>query len=258
MAHPVGIVVAALLGAAGTTVTALAGAAPPFAAATGAGTAVLAYVAYARAAGPGAAAPAPHREARPAFAPATPADTGGWLRRATAAAELLAAHRRASDDESPLARTLDDAADVVGDAAEQLRQRAGTISRIDAVTTGPDARRLLADAGRLRREAAALAPGPLRRAKEASARAAAERAASRQRLEEVRELLMATLESTVLGLEAAAERAAVLASLEVATDASAGVEVDLAPLTEELAAVTEGLDELGEISRRLAIEQGGA
>ncbi|WP_425086251.1 hypothetical protein, partial [Streptomyces hainanensis] len=190
-------------------------------------------------------------------APSTPADTASWLRRATAAADLLAAHRRASDDESPLARTLDDAAAVVSDAAEQLRQRAGTIGRIDAVITGPDARRLLADAERLRREAASLASGPLRQAKEASARAAAERAASRRRLAELRELLMATLESTVLGLEAAAERAAVLVSLEVATDASAGVEVDLAPLTDELAAVTEGLDRLGEISHRFATERGG-
>ncbi|KUL22152.1 hypothetical protein ADL12_42685 [Streptomyces regalis] len=58
------------------------------------------------------------------------------------------------------------------------------------------------------------------------------------------------MEATTLRLEAAAERGAMLLSLQAATDASA-VPTDLTALDHELEAVQAGLDTLDEITRSL-------
>jgi hypothetical protein len=119
------------------------------------------------------------------------------------------------------------------------------------MTAGGDSRELQAEQARLTNEAELLPPGPVRQAKESSARAVADRTASLARLEELRQLLLATLESLTLRLEALAEHGGMLLSVQVASEAAAAT-LDLTPLTSELQAVQTGLDQLEELSRTLA------
>ncbi|MDT0344027.1 hypothetical protein [Streptomyces litchfieldiae] len=237
---PPGITAAVLLGAAGAAVAALAGAALTTALPTGAGIALLVWTVNALATRITAPAPPPPRAA----APAPAGDTGRWLARATAAADRLAAHRAAEPQ-------LADAAAYARTAAEQLRRRARAVAVLDASAGTADSRELRRDQHRLEKEAAALPPGALKSAKESSAAATAERAAARERLDELRDVLLATLESTTLRLEAAAERGSIIVSLRAAGDAALEGRLDLTPLGAELAAVQAGLDKLEEITHDL-------
>jgi len=252
---PRGIAACILTGAAGAVVIAAAGPAFPVALLSGAGIGTAVYTAYISAEWLAdrrrPAEPAPATDT--ATGNPVPADTERWLRRATAAAAKLRAQRDGSDN-STLIQALREAASYVDTAIGQLRRRVDAVVVIDANTAGPDAGELRKDQARLEKEAEALAPGPLQSAKQASARAAAERARSRERLDELREVLLATLESTVLRLEAAADRGSVLVSLQAAGDA-AGTPVDLTPLTTELDAVQAGLDKLEEITHGLLTQE---
>lgn len=187
-----------------------------------------------------------------------PPETTGWLRRAEAAARRLEGHRAACAREdgpgatSPLLlQVLSDAALQARTAAEQLGNRASALAVIDHAMAGGDLRELNAEQARLTGEAERLPPGPVRQAKEDSAQAVADRAASLARLEELRQLLLATLESLTLRLEAVAEHGGMLLSVQVASDAAAAT-LDLTPLNTELQAVQTGLEQLEELSRTLA------
>lgn len=187
-----------------------------------------------------------------------PPETAGWLHRAQAAAERLEGHRAACAQEdgpgahSPvLLQVLTDAAVQARTAAEQLSSRAAAVAVIDNATATGDPRELRADQVRLTREAELLPDGPLRQAKESSAQAVADRAAALTRLEDLRQLLLATLESLALRLEALAEHGGMLLSVQVASDAAAS-SLDLSPLTNELVAVQSGLDQLEELTRDMA------
>ncbi|MCX4905057.1 hypothetical protein [Streptomyces sp. NBC_00878] len=178
-----------------------------------------------------------------------PADAVRWLTRASAAADRLQNQCRQSPNAS-LWPTLATAATSVRAAADRLRAAAEAVRVIDTSGTPADHEVLRRDQGRLEAEARALPDGPLRRAKEDAARATGERAATLKRLAELRQLLITTMEATALRLEAAAERGAMLLSLQAATDASA-VPPDLTALDHELDAVQAGLDTLDEITRSL-------
>ncbi|GAA1922759.1 hypothetical protein GCM10009716_34040 [Streptomyces sodiiphilus] len=184
-----------------------------------------------------------------------PAESVQWLRRARAAASRLDGFRATGerdDGTTPgFASVLAEAAAHAQAAAEQLSSRVEAIAAIDAATDGSaDHRELRVEQGRLEREAAALPEGLLRRAKEESARAVADRARARKRMEELRQVHMATLESIGLGLEAAAEHAGMLVSAHAASEAAAEM-MDLTPLTRELEAVQAGLDHLEQVTRSL-------
>jgi hypothetical protein len=187
-----------------------------------------------------------------------PPETTSWLRRAQTAARRLEEHRAAcAHDDGPgaasplLLQVLSDAAAQARTAAEQLGNRAAALAVIDHAMAGGDSRDLQAEHARLTNEAERLPPGPVRQAKESSARAVADRVGSLNRLEELRQLLLATLESLTLRLEAVAEHGGMLLSVQVASDAAAAT-LDLTPLTSELQAVQTGLDQLEELSRTLA------
>ena len=187
--------------------------------------------------------------------PEPPADAARWLTRASAAADRLQHQCRQSPNAS-LWPTLATAATSVRAAADRLTAAAEAVRVIDTSGTSgtsgtpADHEVLRRDQERLEAEARALPDGPLRRAKEDAARATGERAATLKRLAELRQLLITTMEATALRLEAAAERGAMLLSLQAATDASA-VPPDLTALDHELDAVQTGLDTLDEITRSL-------
>lgn len=181
-----------------------------------------------------------------------PADAVRWLTRASAAADRLQRQCRQSPNAS-LWPTLATAATSVRAAADRLTAAAEAVRVIDTSGTSgtpADHEVLRRDQERLEAEARALPDGPLRRAKEDAARATGERAATLKRLAELRQLLITTMEATALRLEAAAERGAMLLSLQAATDASAAPP-DLTALDHELDAVQTGLDTLDEITRSL-------
>ncbi|MEU5344239.1 hypothetical protein AB0H18_25945 [Streptomyces sp. NPDC020766] len=181
-----------------------------------------------------------------------PADAVRWLTRAWAAADRLQHQCRQSPNAS-LWPTLATAATSVRAAADRLTAAAEAVRVIDTSGTSgtpADHQALRRDQKRLEGEARALPEGPLRRAKQDAARATGERAATLKRLAELRQLLITTMEATALRLEAAAERGAMLLSLQAATDASAAPP-DLTALDHELDAVQTGLDTLDEITRSL-------
>ncbi|SFB96927.1 hypothetical protein [Streptomyces aidingensis] len=250
---PAGLAAAFALGAAGAAAAAVAGGGWAVAVPAGAGIAALVWLVSTGTSRLTGSRPGPgpgHRPAAPAGRPRDPVpqDALAWLYRATVAADRLTGHAA----EVP---ALSEAAAYVQGAVERLHDQGQAVAVIDAEAGGPDSRALRRDQRRLAEQAAALPPGPLRSAKEASARATAERAEARSRLEELRELLLATLESTTLRMEAAADRGSVLVSLQAAGEDAAG-RLDRDPLGDELEAVRAGLDKLEEITHGL-LDGGG-
>lgn len=195
---------------------------------------------------------APSAEAPPGGHRPVPADTRPWLTRASAASAKLDRHRRDATDPT-LAQALANASENIRSAVDQLRARAAAVGVIDATTAGTDREALRRDEHRLKKEAAAAAPGPVREAKLASARAVAERRDSLTRLADLRDHMTATLETTALRLEAAAERGSMMVSLRAADEAGTRP-LDLTALGDELEAVQAGLDRLDEITRLLRDE----
>ncbi|WP_326725821.1 MULTISPECIES: hypothetical protein [unclassified Streptomyces] len=187
---------------------------------------------------------------RPADASSQPpADAARWLTRAAAAADRLENQCRQSPKAS-LWPALATAATSVRAAADRLTTAAEAVRVIDTSGTSADQHDLDREQERLEKEARALPDGPLRRAKQDAARATGQRAATLKRLTDLRQLLITTMEATALRLEAAAERGAMLLSLQAATEASA-VPTDLTALDHELEAVQAGLDTLDEVTRSL-------
>ncbi|WP_338315955.1 hypothetical protein [Streptomyces bohaiensis] len=188
-----------------------------------------------------------------------PPETEVWLRRARVAADRVAEHAGAAvrgPGGEPigghaLVSVLQEATAHTRVAAEQLTERATAVTVIDRTVGDTDVRELRAEQSRLEREAATAPAGALRDAKEASARAVADRVASVVRLEELRRTLMAALESVTLRLEAVAEHGGVLLSAQIAGEAAATA-MDLGPLTDELLAVQTGLEQLEELTRSVA------
>ncbi|MFE6488870.1 hypothetical protein ACFVGN_38890 [Streptomyces sp. NPDC057757] len=250
------VAAATVLGAAGAVAVGLAGATTAVALPAGLGIGLLVWAAHTvtdRLTRPSDAEP-PSASAgtgpvrTDSARPEPPPDAKLWLERASAAAGRLDRHRR--ENTSPaLTEALTTAVTFVRGAADELHARAEAVRVIDAAAADTDHEALRHEQRRLKKEAEA-SRGAMREAKEASARAIGERADSLARLAELREVLMATLESTVLRLEAAADRGSLLVSLHAAGDATAS-EPDLTSLEHELEAVQAGLDRLDEISRSL-------
>ncbi|MFJ1812319.1 MULTISPECIES: hypothetical protein [unclassified Streptomyces] len=251
----------ALFAVAGSATALLAGATTATALPVGAGVGGLVWAAHAIT--HRLTRPAPSASARPATGrtysqdadrptdapPEPPADAARWLTRAAAAADRLEHQCRQSPSAS-LWPALATAATSVRAAADRLTAAAEAVRVIDTSGAPADHRVLYGEQERLEEEALALPDGPLRRAKQDAALATGERATTLKRLTELRQLLITTMEATALRLEAAAERGAMLLSLQAATDASA-VPPDLTALDHELDAVQAGLDTLDEITRSL-------
>ncbi|GAB3108529.1 hypothetical protein GCM10027160_06610 [Streptomyces calidiresistens] len=246
---PGGIVVPVLFGGVGAAVALVAGGTGPTALVAGAGIAVVVWLVTAgtalltRSAGRSTG-----RSAAEPPSAGIPADVRPWLTRAASAADDLTRH-------AATVPSLTGAAEYVRTAVDRLHARARAVAVIDAASGDTDSRRLRGEHRRLTEEAAALPGGPLRRAKEEAAGAALERADARERREELRALLLATLESTALRAEAAAERGATIVSLRAAGDVP-DEQLDLGPVDTELRAVQAGLDRLEEITRNLASDEG--
>jgi hypothetical protein len=180
--------------------------------------------------------------------PDLPEDAEHFLDRAEAAVGVLRAKAKAASDPH-LRDLLHDAASRAGSAATGLHESAAAMAVVDTGLAGVEVQELRAEHKRFTRSARTVKSDALRAEKEASARAVAERIVSYERMAEMRQLLTAGVESTVVGLEAVAAQAALLVSMR----ATSGVipERDLVHLAEELEAMRAGQAETDIITRRV-------
>ena len=267
-----GLVTAASLGGLGGAVTAALAPAPVLAIPVGLGIAGAVYgvkvaldlLAQRSGAPPRRAAPADSR--LPAPPRGSPSDH--WLRRAQAAVSTL---RRQT--ESPLdgdrtgtdgaARTLHeqigDVDDQAAGALADLRRFAGQVTVIEQTMAGVNVRGLRQERGRIERTLAGLPAGPLRDERERSLRAVGDQLDVAARLASAREMLLARMQSAVLGLEGLVARLAELLALHATTAGGSLTVSRLAELTGDLEGMRAGLAEAEELSRStLAGDAGGA
>jgi hypothetical protein len=204
---------------------------------------------------------------------AVPAEVHPLLARAADAAGAIALSRRLNRD-AEVAVLLSEAAAQARQATQRLERRALAMSTVDrmaagmvagmvaGMAAGTDRRRLADEHQRLTREAGELPEGPLRTEKLAAAQAAGSLVDSHQRLADIRARLLASVESTVLRLEATAAQGSVLVSMGSARgDGDPAGEPDgdpdgdpgggLARLADEIEAVRSTLEQTEEITREL-------
>lgn len=179
-----------------------------------------------------------------------PDDARPWLARAAATVAALRDQARRTPDANAAALLTDAAARALA-ATDRLRRRAGALAVVDTAIAPTDIDALRSDHGRMLR---ALTKGPpdgaLRVERQAAARALSERIAAHQRLVDMRALLLANMESTVLRLEAVTAQASVLRSLHATSETTTGL-ADLTSLADELDAARLGLEETEDITRQL-------
>lgn len=174
----------------------------------------------------------------------------GMLRRADKAVTQLRRHQRSTRDPE-LARLLSEAGTRAAAVSERLRERVRAAAAVQAMDPVANLEQLRRDRARLDREAAAQPEGRLRSEKEAAATAAAERIAAQERLVEMRDLLLAGIETATLQLEAVAARGAVLLSMGLTASGADTSGSDLDALAAELASVQQTLEQTEEITRQL-------
>lgn len=243
LAEPWGIVVALILGGMGAAVVAAAGRSALTAVLMAT---VIAGIVYGINVGLGLLAERPRAAERTAVAN----DARPWLARASAAVTALEGEQRRVRGASG-ARTQGDAADRARAANERLRRRADALAVTDAALAGTDITALRRDHDRLRHALdQAPADSALHAERRAAMQAVEERISAHQRLVDMRALLLANLESTVLRLEAVAARASVLTSLQ-ATTATTAEAHDLTALADELDAARLGLEETEKLTRQV-------
>lgn len=172
------------------------------------------------------------------------------LRRADRAVAQLRRHQRATADPE-LARLLSEAGTRAAAVSERLRERVRAAAAVQAMDPVANLEPLRRERARLDREAAAQPAGRLRSEKEAAATAAGERIAAQERLVEMRDLLLAGIETATLQLEAVAARGAVLLSLGLTAGGADTGSSELDALAAELASVQETLEQTEEITRQL-------
>jgi hypothetical protein len=178
-----------------------------------------------------------------------PAEVRPLLARAEAAAGAIALSRRLNRDAS-VAVLLSEAAAQARQATGRLDRRALAMSTVDRMAAGADRSRLDSERQRLTREAGELPEGPLRAEKLAAAQAAGNLADSHQRMADIRARLLASIESTVLRLEATAAQGSVLVSMG-STRGDGDPAGELARLSDEIEAVRSTLEQTEEITRLL-------
>lgn len=185
----------------------------------------------------------------------SPADR--WLRRAEAAVATL---RRQS--ESPTDPTLRGQIGEVDDQAEgalaDLVRFAGQVTLIEQTAGAIDQARLAKEHAAIQRGLHGLAPGMLRDERERAMRAVADQLDVAGRLNQAREMLLARMQSAVLGLEGLVARMAELLALHATTEGGASLTASrVAELTGDLEGMREGLAEAERLSRSALSERGG-
>jgi hypothetical protein len=178
-----------------------------------------------------------------------PADARPLLARAADTGRAIALSRRLNRDDE-VGALLQRAARQARQATRQLERRAHAMSIVDRMAAGVDTWLLADDHQRLNREAGELPEGALRAEKLAAARAAGDLADSHRRLADIRARLLASIESTVLRLEATAAQGSVLVSMD-STRGHGDPPGELAQLADDIEAVRSTLEQTEQITREL-------
>jgi hypothetical protein len=253
LTEPWGIVAAALLGGLGGAVTAALAPVAVLGVPVGLG---IAGAVYGVRVGLGALSdragrapkprPDPGLAALPTPPRGSPADR--WLRRAEAAVDTL--HRQTESPSDPTLREqICDVDDQAAGALGDLRRFAGQVTLIEQTLGGVDSRRLTQEYGGIQRALNGVPAGPLRDERERALAAVADQLDVARRLGEVRETLLARMQSAVLGLEGLVARMAELLALHATTSGASMTATRVAELTGDLEGMRAGLAEAEQLSR---------
>ncbi|GAA1544639.1 hypothetical protein GCM10009827_075600 [Dactylosporangium maewongense] len=189
------------------------------------------------------------RSARHLPVPARGGDAERWLRRAESAVQTL--HRQAETPSDAVLRVqvagVDErAAEALGD----LVRFAGQVTLVERTSAGIDVARLEHDRAQLTQGIDGLPAGPLRAERERALRAVTDQLGVARRLHDAREMLLARMQSAVLGLEGLVARMAELLALHAASDVGTSLTaVKVAELAAGLEGMRDGLAEAERLSR---------
>ncbi len=195
----------------------------------------------------------PKRPARPGAAnlPAPPRGSVAerWLRRAEAAVETLRQQTESPAD-AILRAQVGEVDDQAEGALDDLVRFAGQVTLIEQTASRIDQQRLQQDYGALQRGLQGLPAGMLRDERERALRAVGDQLDVARRLAEAREMLLARMQSAVLGLEGLVARMAELLALHATTEGGATLTASrVAELTGDLEGMRAGLAEAEKLSR---------
>jgi hypothetical protein len=253
LTEPWGLVAAGVLGGVGAAVTAaLAPAGLVVGLPVGLG---IAGVVYAVRVGLGAVTdrrPRPAPDPRTANLPAPPRGSAAerWLRRAEAAVATLHLQTESPAD-LVLRGQIGEVDDQAAGAVADLARFAGQVTLIEQTAGRIDAARLQQEYGAIQRHLRGLPAGPLREERERALRAIGDQLDVTRRLGEAREMLLARMQSAVLGLEGLVARMAELLAIHATTEGGASLTASrVAELTGDLEGMREGLAEAERLSRR--------
>jgi hypothetical protein len=252
LTEPWGIVTAALLGGLGGAVTAALAPAAVVAVPVGVGIAAVVYgvkvtVGALAERGPGRQEPGGAGDL-PTPVPGGAAD--GWLRHAEAAVRAL--RQLTESPRDPVIR--DQIGDVDDHAAATLvdvRRIAGQVTLIEQAATRMSPGGLHGQHAAIEKALRGLPPGPLREERERALRAVADQLAIYRRLTEAREMLLARMQSTALGLDGLVARLSEVLALYATADGGARVGFSIGELNDDLDGLRAGLAESEELSRRV-------
>ncbi|MFG2036897.1 hypothetical protein [Dactylosporangium sp. NPDC048998] len=176
-------------------------------------------------------------------------DAERWLRRAEAAVRTL--RRQSEGTGDPVLRgQIAEVDDQAAGALADLARFAGQVTLIEQTASGINTQRLRQDYNQLQRGLSGLEAGPLRDERERARRAVADQLDVGKRLQEAREMLLARMQSAVLGMEGLVARMAELVALHATTVGGTPFTASkVAELTNDLEGLRAGLAEAERLSR---------
>ncbi|UWZ38269.1 hypothetical protein Drose_08485 [Dactylosporangium roseum] len=176
-------------------------------------------------------------------------DAERWLRRAEAAVRTL--RRQSESPADPVLRgQIGEVDDQAAGALADLVRFAGQVTLIEQTAAGINVQRLRQDRSQLQRGLQGLPAGPLRQERERALRAVTDQLDVGRRLQEAREMLLARMQSAVLGMEGLVARMSELLALHATTAGGATLTASkVAELTNDLEGMRAGLAEAERLSR---------
>jgi hypothetical protein len=252
LTEPWGIVTAALLGGLGGAVTAALAPAALAALPVGIGIAAVVYgvkVTVGTLAERGTAGVArPGPADLPAPVPGGKAD--GWLRRAEAAVRDL--RQLTESPRDPVLRDqIGDVDDHAAATVVDVRRIAGQVTLIEQAANRLNPGALRGQHDTIEQSLRGLPEGLLRDERQRALAAVADQLAVYRRLMEAREMLLARMQSTALGLDGLVARLSEVLALYATADGGAQVGFGIAELNDDLDGLRAGLAESEELSRRV-------
>jgi hypothetical protein len=175
-------------------------------------------------------------------------DAERWLRRAEAAVAALRQQTESPRDPT-LRAQIGDVDDEAAGVLADLRRFAGQVTLLDQTMANIAVDRLRRDHGAIEGGLRGLPPGPLREEREQALRAVGDQLDVARRLADARDMLLARVQSAVLGLEGLVTRLAELLALHATTTGGSLTARRVAELTGDLEGMRAGLAEAERVSR---------